>query len=688
MLKYQMLAGLLAVVAAIRAVAGPEMRQSPERQLGDAPWMAPPSPVTLAGSDPTGNTLAGFTVDTTDREQVRAFYGTVFAASENVPFPWSGTVTNCDAGTTTAELRDAVVRRINYFRAMAGVPAMIALDDAYSAKCQQAALIMAANNSLSHTPPPSWHCYSAAGDEAARHADLALASFGPESITEYIEDFGAGNALLGHRRWILYPQTQKMGTGDLPTDGTNSLAANATWVIDGHYGGPRPPTREEFVAWPPPGFVPVQLVFPRWSFAVGGGDFGAAGVAVTRNGVPIATVLEELHDGYGENTLVWYFDGMDVNQPWILPEGSLSEATYQVAVTNVLVGGSTRDYSYQVSAFDASVASPVSALPVVQGASNPSVNWPNRYRLSPVDGATGYQWRRSTPVAYTVVEGGETGFGALVPAVTPGYNVRQSSLRASGTWGFHLAHVQPEDQFLTLQRHLLVGAAGNLAFRSRLGWSTTNEVARVQVSLDDGSSWRTLWYQVGTGGAGDGGFQTRSVSLASVAGRSVQLRFVYRYSGQGGYYQGADIGTAWYLDDIAVTGCEELSATTVTPVDAGPAFTVLPTTVGVQVLQVRALVWGDYPLEWGPVTRVQPAIRGIPSAQLLKNPTLTGGQLVIDVALTNSWPGLGVYLEHSAGAGLPWTPDSAVAEAVAPPTAYRFRPTLGGPVGYYRVRIE
>ena len=77
------------------------------------------------------------------------------------------TATTCDAGTTSAAFRDSVLLRLNYFRAMAGVPADVTFSDTYNAKAQQAALMMSVNNQLSHNPPTIWQCYTADGAEAA-----------------------------------------------------------------------------------------------------------------------------------------------------------------------------------------------------------------------------------------------------------------------------------------------------------------------------------------------------------------------------------------------------------------------------------------------------------------------------------------------------------------------------------------
>lgn len=96
---------------------------------------------------------------------------------------------------------------------MAGVPADIKIDAAWSTNSQQAALMMTANVQLSHFPPNTWTCWTEAGSQAAGNSNLALGTYGAESIDAFMEDYGDGNAAVGHRRWILYPYTRRMGTG-------------------------------------------------------------------------------------------------------------------------------------------------------------------------------------------------------------------------------------------------------------------------------------------------------------------------------------------------------------------------------------------------------------------------------------------------------------------------------------------
>jgi uncharacterized protein YkwD len=293
------------------------------------------------------------TVNPQNRAASRAFFNTYYLAPD-AAINWTGDRAVCIAGDTDLAFRDAVLLRLNYYRAMAGVPATVTFSDTYNAKDQQAALMMSANEQLSHDPPTTWTCYSADGAQAAGNSNLALGYFGRNAIDGYMKDPGSGNGFVGHRRWILYPQSRIMGTGDLPF--TGGRTANALWVIDyDHYSDPRPPTREAFVAWPPPGYVPYQVVFPRWSFSYAGASFSSATVTMTQGGAAVPVAMEALGNGYGENTLVWIPLGLGHSQSWPKPA---KDTTYLVTISNVSIGAGTRTFTYQVTVFDPATAPP------------------------------------------------------------------------------------------------------------------------------------------------------------------------------------------------------------------------------------------------------------------------------------------------------------------------------------------
>lgn len=284
-------------------------------------------------------------VDPQNRDASQAFYLSQYLASEGVAADWTGNHASCNPGTTSAAFREAILRRINYFRAMAGVPPVTGLKDEYNQKAQAAALMMSVNGRLSHSPDSSWTCYSAAGEEGAGSSNLYLGQYGPGAISGYVYDPGSGNYFAGHRRWILYPQTQFMGSGDIPPT-SGYWPANGLWVFDRvNMWGPRPATRETYVAWPPPGYVPYQVIYPRWSFAYDEADLSNAGVTMTVNGTSLPLTVNAVVNGYGENTLVW-----EPNYAFGSAPGS--DTTFHITINNVVISGSPQTFAYDVMMFD------------------------------------------------------------------------------------------------------------------------------------------------------------------------------------------------------------------------------------------------------------------------------------------------------------------------------------------------
>ncbi len=121
-----------------------------ESILGDPP-RAPESVAGLPSGEPQLlDVTSGFSVDTSSREQAREFYNAIYNSSEDTPINSTANVSNCFAGTNSTEFSESTLRRINWFRAMAGIPAAVTFDAAESAKDQQAAVIMASNGKLQH----------------------------------------------------------------------------------------------------------------------------------------------------------------------------------------------------------------------------------------------------------------------------------------------------------------------------------------------------------------------------------------------------------------------------------------------------------------------------------------------------------------------------------------------------------
>jgi len=290
---------------------------------------------------------AGRFLNTLDRGEVLDAYRQRYVVSPPINPEWTGSHDACAPGGVSQALTDAILGRVNYFRAMAGVPSSVTFDPEFSRKSQAAALMLSVNRQLS-LPTPQWKCYSADGAEAFNNANLSLGGFGVDAIKGQMRDAGAGNYAVGHRRWILYPQTRQMGTGNVPAAGSYTYGA-ALWVFDANLRGPRPTTRDGFVSWPPPGYVPYGVVFARWSFSYPGADFGQATISMTEDGGSVPIAVAPLNVDYGENTIVWIRSGMTDNANWPKPD---HDTVYTVTVAGVRLGAVTRSFSYQVTIFD------------------------------------------------------------------------------------------------------------------------------------------------------------------------------------------------------------------------------------------------------------------------------------------------------------------------------------------------
>jgi uncharacterized protein YkwD len=581
------------------AAPGPNFPQTLEGLAPGAKGLSTVTPrdATLGQQD------GGYVINPTSRDEVRLFYKTVFGSTAGVASGWSGDIGTCNAGDTSSAYKAAIVRRINWFRAMAGVPAAIQLDPGFNAKAQQAAMLMSANRQLSHSPPSNWACFNAAGFEAAGKSNLSLGNAGGDAVTDgYMRDPGASNNLVGHRRWLLYPQTQFMGSGDV-VGASGFMSSNALWVMDSNVFSGRPSVRDDFVAWPTRGFSPYQVVYPRWSFSYPKADFSAATVSMTENGVPISTRLEPVVNGFGENTLAWLPGAYTDSMRWARPTG---DVPYQVTVGNVFVNGQARSFSYTVTVFDPDQDTPGAAPLTLIGKDAAAVGQVVDFSFGTVPGATGYQWRSVLAQARNLDDGAESGLGNFVTTSSAGYSIITTDVRASGSSAFHLAHTTPTDQVLQLKSALVGSGAALIRFASRLGLATSDQRALVEASVDEGKSWVVLFEQAGQSASGSASgepaFTVRQVSLAQYANRSILLRFRYAQP-SGSFFPQASNGVGWYLDDIHLEGVDVVSGVGALQTVTGNSFNLVPTEAGTLLLQARPGMHGFFS-EWSGLKRV------------------------------------------------------------------------------------
>lgn len=136
---------------------------------------------------------------------------------------------------------------------------------------------------------------------------------------------------------MLHPGLKSITSGDVPF-GNGASGANALHIFDVNWQSTT--SRDGFVAWPPPGYVPSATVYPRWSFTTFGNEnFSNASVTVTGPNGPLAVS----YDHQAQRRIVFVPAGFER-----APLKKSADETYNVNVTGV-TGGSESSFSYSVT---------------------------------------------------------------------------------------------------------------------------------------------------------------------------------------------------------------------------------------------------------------------------------------------------------------------------------------------------
>lgn len=196
-------------------------------------------------------------LDVAKADYQKHYLGSYF---DNKELAWTGSVENCDPGQISYQAQLKALERYNYIRRLAGIPDGNILDTTANQYGQAAALCMKAQGNLSHHPKPDWKCYSEDAHKGARSNSLGLGSCCSNSLDGMIEDEGENNKETGHRRNLL----------NFRAKGFRYAATNNTVAMSS--AGPSHDKlscsnyRRSYIAWPPEGAVPKELVFRRFSF--------------------------------------------------------------------------------------------------------------------------------------------------------------------------------------------------------------------------------------------------------------------------------------------------------------------------------------------------------------------------------------------------------------------------------------
>jgi hypothetical protein len=536
-----------------------------------------------------------FTVNMQGREDVRQFFNQVYQSSNGVPDGWSGNVTGCNPGALSPDYVQAMLTRVNYFRTMVGVPP-VTFTTANNTEAQAAALLQAANPTIlgpdgkpdPHHPTPqnAPTCFTPLGAAGSGASNLFAGLDGVGSVDGWMHDPGDftsnNNVDLGHRRNMLDPKISQMGAGYIPK--SSGFGPTSTLLVLTTPSA-RPAVRDNFIAWPPRGFVPYQVVYPRWSFSLPGADFSNTTVTMQLAGAaaPVPTTIRPVAPGFGggEPAISWDVNNLADSASWPKPT---SDQTFTVNLTNVVVNGIQQNFTYNVTVFDPSVSDPAHTPQVPQGPVTLPTNQNTTYSVNPVPDASGYQWR-STPVTpITQTDSAQNGLANFTASISNTYNPVQTDVVPPGdTSGFRLSNQDFTPQLLTWNQSLIPSATSQLTFNSR-AINLPNMTTRVEVSTDAGTTWvPTSFNQTGGDAAA---FTPVTVPLGAFAGQRIQLRFSLTYLFNNGGVFGGNAG--WYFDDVSFTGVNSVGAPVqLSAVSPNPSFVFNTPTQSQFLLDVR-----------------------------------------------------------------------------------------------------
>ncbi len=401
------------------------------------------------------------------------------------------------------------------------------------------------------------------------------------------------------------------------------------------------------MAWPPKGFVPVQNVYPLWSFVMRGADFANATVTMARpDGTAVPAAIQSRVSFAGPG-IVWLANGLSNSCPrppagpcsdtWPSPA---SDEPIDVVVSNVVIGGVARTFNYRVTVFDPAVADPSRTPISITGPDHPALNVPSTFTANAIPNATGYQWRTTKLTPFELVDGAEAGVGNFEARVG-GYDPISTASAASGTSAFRLTTGEPGgavgggQQTLTLRQTVVPDAASQLTFKTR-AHRLTNITGALDVSTDDGATWNALYTEGSTDGAA---FTNQTVPLGRFAGQHIRLRLRAENAGTGN--TSFRSGEGWFVDDIVLTGSSAAAAPITSAAGAPPSFTFTLTEAAQFDIEVRPQFAGSGFGAWSAPKRVAPlpiSVAPAITAQPQSATIVDGGAASFTVAASGTAP--------------------------------------------------
>lgn len=264
-------------------------------------------------------------------------------------------VASCTSGIPSDSEKKKVLDRINYLRSIHKLKPVVydEKDDEIAAEC---ALVIAANQKLSHKPENSWKCWSQEAYDGCDSSNIFIQwanhDISDLDSTEIVDAFFTDEDVesLGHRRWLIDPWLEHVsfGRADYYDGSSNSVVGSAIKVINNDRQNISD-TDIEFVAYPFHEY-PSELYNDNvmMSFSVikdklnkySNGtnlNLASAAIAITdpdNKTMKVKNILFDT-DGYGvPNNVRWFAEGVKPN------------VRYAVTVSNIMVDNVSTLYQY------------------------------------------------------------------------------------------------------------------------------------------------------------------------------------------------------------------------------------------------------------------------------------------------------------------------------------------------------
>ncbi|WP_224964965.1 CAP domain-containing protein [Acinetobacter guillouiae] len=278
----------------------------------------------------------------------------VFKASSMSETP---DINNCYAGKLSAKFRNEFLNEINTVRTLHGLPS-ITYDYAREDEMMQTALILAANNILTHYPEANTNCYSDIGAVGARTSNLEMGVRAnmydnppADTIRSLIHDyFNVMANNVGHRLWMLNPFLQKSAYGSINAPSFRDTrfpyvvgtSIKVVYPFNNATTAPLGVIAYPYHNYPAKYYMPGSILSisvltdQKNFFANRNVNYAKATVVVTERSSGAKQKISNIrYENIGvPNHIQFNFDDLKLN------------VIYDVKLSNVLVNGQPKEYSY------------------------------------------------------------------------------------------------------------------------------------------------------------------------------------------------------------------------------------------------------------------------------------------------------------------------------------------------------